>query len=42
LIIVNARKFCLPISMQIHLFDSMVAPISLYCSEVWGISIRIF
>ncbi|XP_060563724.1 uncharacterized protein LOC132723080 [Ruditapes philippinarum] len=36
-IIVKARKLDLPISMQIHLFDSMVAPILLYGSEVWGI-----
>jgi hypothetical protein len=38
-IILKARNLDLPISMQIHLFDtcSMVAPILLYGSEVWGI-----
>jgi hypothetical protein len=36
-VIVKSRRLNLPISMQIHLFDTMVAPILLYGSEVWGI-----
>ena len=33
----KARSLCLDIDLQIHLFDTMIAPILLYGSEVWGI-----
>ena len=36
-VIIKCRKLGLPLSLQIHLFDTMVAPILLYGSEVWGI-----
>lgn len=36
-IVKKARKLNLPISIQLHLFNSMVVPILLYGSEVWGI-----
>jgi hypothetical protein len=32
----KSRKLCLPISLQLHLFSSVVVPIFLYGSEVWG------
>ena len=32
----KARKLFLPIDLQLHLFDSMITPILLYGSEVWG------
>ena len=32
----KARKLCLSLDFQLHLFDSMVSPILLYGSEVWG------
>jgi hypothetical protein len=35
-IINKAKKLCLPIDIQIQLFDAMVKPILLYGSEVWG------
>ena len=33
----KARSLCLDIDLQLHLFDTMVVPILLYGSEVWGI-----
>ena len=30
------RKTCLPIDVQLHLFDHMVVPILFYGSGVWG------
>ena len=36
-IIRKARKLFLPIDMQLNLFDTMVTPIILYGSEIWGI-----
>ena len=35
-ILTKIKKLCLPIDIQLQLFDSMVKPISLYGSEVWG------
>ena len=35
-VINKSRKLGLPISLQLHLFDTMIAPILLYGSEVWG------
>ena len=35
-VVSKARKLNLPISIQLHLFDTMIAPILLYGSEVWG------
>lgn len=35
-VIQKSRKLNLPISLQLHLFDTMIAPILLYSSEVWG------
>ena len=35
-VIQKSRKLGLPVSLQLHLFDSMIAPILLYGSEVWG------
>jgi len=35
-IIKKSRKLSLPISLQLHLFDTMVTLIVLYGSEVWG------
>ena len=32
----KARKLFLPLDLQLHLFDSMITPILLYGSEVWG------
>ena len=32
----KARKIFLPPDLQLHLFDSMITPILLYGSEVWG------
>ena len=32
----KARKLCLSLDLQLHLFDSMISPILLYGSEVWG------
>ena len=32
----KARKLFLPPDLQLHLFDSMITPILLYGSEVWG------
>ena len=26
----------IPVDLQLKLFDSMIEPILLYCSEVWG------
>ena len=33
----KARKLSLPVDMQLHLFDTMISPILMYGSEVWGI-----
>ena len=30
------KKLFLPPDLQLHLFDSMITPILLYGSEVWG------
>ena len=35
-LLVKIRKMSLPLDIQIHLFDSMICPILLYGSEVWG------
>ncbi len=35
-VISKARKLNLPVDIQLHLFDSVVQPILLYGSEVWG------
>ena len=35
-LLVNIRKMSLPLDIQIHLFESMICPILLYGSEVWG------
>lgn len=32
----KSRKLSLPIDIQLHLFESMIVPILLYRSEVWG------
>jgi exonuclease III len=32
----KARKLCLPVDIQIQLFEAMIKPIILYGSEVWG------
>ena len=32
----KSRKLSLPIDTQLHLFESMIVPILLYGSEVWG------
>ena len=32
----KARKLFLPFDIQLHLFDSMITPILLYGTEVWG------
>ena len=32
----KARKVFLPLDLQLHLFDSMIIPILLHGSEVWG------
>ena len=32
----KARKLFIPFNIQLHLFDSMVKPILLYGTEVWG------
>jgi hypothetical protein len=32
----KARKLCLPVDIQLQLFDAVVKPILLYGSEVWG------
>ena len=32
----KARSLQLPIRMQLHLYNTMVVPIVLYGSEVWG------
>ena len=32
----KARKLFLPLDIQLHLFDSMITPILLYGTEVWG------
>ena len=34
--VIKARKLFLPPDLQLHLFDSMITPIVLYGSEVWG------
>ena len=36
-VINKSRKLHLPIDIQIHLFDTMVAPILMYGAEVWGV-----
>ncbi len=35
-VIKKCRKLCLPVDLQLHLFDTMIVPILLYGSEVWG------
>lgn len=35
-ILTQIKKLCLSIDIQLQLFDSMVKPILLYGSEVWG------
>lgn len=35
-LITKARQLCLPIDIQLHLFDSLVMPILLYGCEIWG------
>jgi exonuclease III len=35
-ILSKAQKLCLPIDIQLQLFDAMIKPILLYSSEVWG------
>jgi len=37
----KARKLYLPVEMQLNLFETMVAPILLYGSEVWGFEMSI-
>ena len=32
----KSRKLNLPVDIQLHLFDTMIAPILLYGAEVWG------
>ena len=32
----KARILFLPFDIQLHLFDSMITPISVYGTEVWG------
>ena len=32
----KSRKLCLPIDIQIEMFDTMVKPILMYGCEVWG------
>jgi hypothetical protein len=36
-VVKKSRKLNLPVSIQLHLFNSMVVPILLYGCEVWGI-----
>ncbi len=36
-ILCKARKLCLPVDVQLHLFDAVIKPILLYGCEVWGI-----
>ena len=35
-IIKKARRLNLDVDVQLHLFDTMVLPIALYGSEIWG------
>ena len=35
-VIQKSRKLCLPGRLQLHLFVSMIVPILLYESELWG------
>ena len=35
----KTRKLCLPIDIQLQMFDSMISPILLYGSEVYGFDI---
>lgn len=35
-LLTKIRAMGLPIDIQIHLFDTLVCPILLYASEVWG------
>lgn len=37
-LIAKAKRFSLPIDLQLELFNQLVAPILLYGSEVWGFS----
>ena len=32
----KSKNLCLPIDVQLHLFDHMITPILLYGSGVWG------
>ena len=36
-VVKKSRKLNLPVSIQLHLFNSMIVPILLYGCEVWGI-----
>ncbi len=38
-VIGKARKFDLPVDIQMELFNAMVLPVLTYVSEVWGIYI---
>ena len=35
-VMTKVKKLCLPVDIQLQLFDSMLSPILLYGSEVWG------
>ena len=35
-LISKARQLCLPVDIQLHLFDSLIMPILLYGCEIWG------
>lgn len=35
-VMTNIRKLCLPVDIQLQMFDSMLSPILLYGVEVWG------
>ena len=37
-LLINTRKFCLPIDIQCDMFEKVAFPIVLYGSEVWGFS----
>ena len=32
----NTYNLAIPVDLQLKLFDSLVTPIILYCSEIWG------
>lgn len=37
-IVAKSRRLCLPIDIQLHLFDTCIMPILLYGCEIWGFS----